>query len=321
MPPSSHPIAINVDLGEGYGNYKCGPDEELIPLIDHANVACGFHAGDPLIMARTVALCKQHGVKVGAHPGLPDIQVCVCVWACFCLCLFLFVFGLVWFNVLCLLYLSGVRWGGGGGGGGGGVGAPCREKMTCTDMTSVSQGFGRREIKMSPEELHAIVLYQIGALQGFLAAANVPLHHVKPHGILYGMISRDAALCRAVYSAVPAGIPVFGLAGTAQEEVARELGLPFVAELYGDVKYRADGSLVIDRVKQAWRPEDAERHIREQVREGTVTATTGETVQLPLGGYQVSLCCHSDSPGCVGIVKQARGIINEWNKEKFPQGG
>lgn len=103
---------------------------------------------------------------------------------------------------------------------------------------------------MQPDELHAIVLYQIGALQAFLAAENVPLHHVKPHGILYGMIARDAELCRAVYSAVPKGIPVFGLAGTKQEEVARELGVPFVAEIYGDVKYRKDGSLVIDRVKK-----------------------------------------------------------------------
>lgn len=45
MPAIKHPVKINVDLGEGYGNFKCGPDEELIPLIDHANVACGFHAG------------------------------------------------------------------------------------------------------------------------------------------------------------------------------------------------------------------------------------------------------------------------------------
>jgi UPF0271 protein len=45
MPASKHPVKINVDLGEGYGNFKCGPDDELIPLIDHANVACGFHAG------------------------------------------------------------------------------------------------------------------------------------------------------------------------------------------------------------------------------------------------------------------------------------
>lgn len=185
MPPVSKKVHINVDLGEGYGNFKCGPDEELIPLIDHANIACGFHAGDPLIMAATVRLCKQHNIKVGAHPGLPDIQ-----------------------------------------------------------------GFGRREIKMSPEELRASVVYQVGALKGFLDAEGVPLHHVKPHGVLYGMMYRDREVCRAVYSGVPSGVPVFGLAGTLHEEVAKELGLPFVAELYGDVKYSKDGTLVIDRKKK-----------------------------------------------------------------------
>lgn len=98
-------------------------------------------------------------------------------------------------------------------------------------------GFGRREIKMSPEELTAIVRYQVGALKGFLDAEGIPLHHVKPHGILYGMMYRDKEICRAVYSGVPKGTRVFGLAGTCQEEVAKELGLPFTAELYGDVKY------------------------------------------------------------------------------------
>lgn len=112
------------------------------------------------------------------------------------------------------------------------------------------QGFGRREIKMSPEELTACVRYQIGALQAFLDAEDLPLHHVKPHGILYGMMYRDAEVCRAVYEAVPKGTPVFGLAGTLHEDIAREMGLPFVAELYGDVKYNADGTLVIDRKKK-----------------------------------------------------------------------
>jgi hypothetical protein len=168
MPPISKKVHINVDLGEGYGNFKCGPDDELIPMIDHANVACGFHAGDPLIMQETVRTCKAHNIKVGAHPGLPDLQ-----------------------------------------------------------------GFGRREMKMSTEELIAITRYQIGALKAFLDAEGVPLNHVKPHGVLYGMMYRDRDVCRAVYSAVPPGMPVFGLAGTIQEEVAKELGLPFVAELYG----------------------------------------------------------------------------------------
>lgn len=112
------------------------------------------------------------------------------------------------------------------------------------------QGFGRREIKMSPEELTAMVRYQVGALKAFLDAEGLPLHHVKPHGVLYGMMYRDKDTCRAVYEGVPKGIPVFGLAGTLHEEVAKELGLPFVAELYGDVKYNADRTLVIDRKKK-----------------------------------------------------------------------
>lgn len=115
-----HRVAINVDLGEGYGNYKCGPDDELIPLIDHANVACGFHAGDPVIMLNAVKACKEHGIAVGAHPGLPDIQ-----------------------------------------------------------------GFGRREMKLQPEELTSMTRYQIGALKAFLDSEGMQLHHVKPHGVLY----------------------------------------------------------------------------------------------------------------------------------------
>jgi len=185
MPPISSKVRINVDLGEGYGNFKAGPDDELIPLIDYANVACGGHAGDPMIMHQTVKACKAHNIAIGAHPGLPDIQ-----------------------------------------------------------------GFGRRYIRYDPEELTAIVRYQIGALKAFLDAEGVELHHVKPHGTLYGMCYQDVEVCRAVYAAVPEGTPVFGLAGTLHEQVASELGLPFFAEAYGDVKYNKDGTLVIDRKKK-----------------------------------------------------------------------
>lgn len=157
-------------------------------------------------MQNTVRACKEHGVLIGAHPGLPDIQ-----------------------------------------------------------------GFGRREMKLSPEELTALVTYQVGALKGFLDAEDVPLNHVKPHGVLYGksptlnllqrllciaclhgtgMMYRDKEVCRAVYAGVPKGTTVFGLAGTFHEEVAKEMNLPFTAELYGDVKYNKDGTLVIDRKKK-----------------------------------------------------------------------
>ncbi|OAA60289.1 lactam utilization protein LamB [Niveomyces insectorum RCEF 264] len=251
MAPTTQKALINVDMGEAYGNYICGPDAELLPLIDHANVACGFHAGDPLVMAQTVRLCKAHNVKVGAHPGLPDVQ-----------------------------------------------------------------GFGRREMKLSPEEHTANIVYQVGALRGFLEREGVELHHVKPHGILYGMMVRDLEVARAVWAGVPKGVAVFGLAGTNMETAAREAGLTFWAEYYGDVKYRADGTLIVDRKKKPWKLEDVKAHVRQQLFDGTVTADTGEVVNLIVKDYPVSICCHSDSPGCVDIVKATREVANEFNKTK-----
>ncbi|MDP4725703.1 MAG: LamB/YcsF family protein, partial [Desulfobacterales bacterium] len=70
----SRQIDLNSDVGESFGNYKLGLDEELIPLISSANIACGFHAGDPSVLRRTVVLARDHGVAVGAHPGLPDLM-------------------------------------------------------------------------------------------------------------------------------------------------------------------------------------------------------------------------------------------------------
>ena len=67
-------IDLNCDLGESFGAYTIGMDAQVIPYVTSANVACGFHAGDAVVMERTVALCKASGAAVGAHPGLPDLQ-------------------------------------------------------------------------------------------------------------------------------------------------------------------------------------------------------------------------------------------------------
>ncbi len=66
------PIDLNSDVGEGFGAYTLGDDAALIPLVTSANIACGFHAGDPQVMTRTVRLALEHGVAIGAHPGFPD---------------------------------------------------------------------------------------------------------------------------------------------------------------------------------------------------------------------------------------------------------
>lgn len=67
-------VDLNSDLGESFGNYKLGMDEEILKYVSSANVACGWHAGDPLVMEETVALAKKSGVAVGAHPGFPDLM-------------------------------------------------------------------------------------------------------------------------------------------------------------------------------------------------------------------------------------------------------
>src|SRR6185436_14271978 len=113
-----------------------------MPHIDLANVACGFHASDPTTMRATVRLAKRHGVRVGAHPSLPDLQ-----------------------------------------------------------------GFGRREMKMPREELANCMIYQIGALKGFLDAESMELNHIKPHGALYGMAARTEEVANAVADAAD----VFGV--------------------------------------------------------------------------------------------------------------
>jgi UPF0271 protein len=66
-------VDLNADLGESFGVYRYGADDELLPLLSSANVACGFHGGDPSVMRRTVALARRHGVAVGAHVGFPDL--------------------------------------------------------------------------------------------------------------------------------------------------------------------------------------------------------------------------------------------------------
>lgn len=202
-------------------------------------------------MTRTVEACKAHGVKIGAHPGLPDVQ-----------------------------------------------------------------GFGRREMHLSLEEHTANIVYQVGALQGFLARAGVEMHHVKPHGILYGMMVRDLDIARAVWAGVPKGMRVLGLAGTHMETAANEAGLEFVAEYFGDVKYRADGTLIVDRKKGAWALPDVKAHVRQQLEHSQATAVTGEVIDLPVQDYHISVCCHSDSPGCVGIVKATREVVDEFNSQR-----
>lgn len=237
-------LVINCDMGESFGLYKMGDDEAVMPYITVANVACGFHASDPMVMRKTVRLAKAHGVKVGAHPALPDLQ-----------------------------------------------------------------GFGRRVMSVSREEVSALVLYQTGALKAFLDAEGLPLNHIKPHGALYGMAARDTDVAEGICDAAATfGVPLYGMAGTLHEDVYTRRGLPFVAEFYCDLDYDDNGRLIITREHEAWDPGVAAARALRAVKEGKVRTTGGKDLAIRFD----ALCVHSDTPGAVAVARAVRDAIRPY---------
>ncbi len=233
---------INCDMGEGFGLYHLGDDAALMPLISVANVACGFHASDFNHMRRTVQLAKQHGVNVGAHPSLPDLQ-----------------------------------------------------------------GFGRREMKISRQELANCLIYQIGALTGFLKAEGVELHHIKPHGSLYGMAARQEEMAHAICDVADIfQVPLFGMVGTLHEKIYPARGHRFVPEYYADLEYNDDGGLIITREHP---PVDAARAAARCVRavqEGMTETVGGKHIRVGSD----TICIHSDTPNAVEVTAAVRSALS-----------
>lgn len=172
--------------------------------------------------------------------------------------------------------------------------------------------FGRREMQLQPEEVRADLLYQIGALDALVRAAGGRLHHVKPHGALYNQAARDPALADAIAAAVRAvdpGLAIYGLAGGELLRAAERAGLRAVAEVFADRGYRADGSLVprsqpgalVDDVDEA-----VARTLR-MVREGVVTAVSGETVPL----QAQTLCLHGDGPHALAFARAIHQALSD----------
>jgi UPF0271 protein len=172
------------------------------------------------------------------------------------------------------------------------------------------QGFGRREMSVTPAEVHAMTLYQIGALHAFTRAAGAKLSHVKPHGALYNMAARDGALANAIARAVRDFDPqlrLFGLAGSALIDAGNALGLPVAAEAFSDRRYRADGSLQ-SRREVGSVIEDAELATVQAIgiaRDGEVHTLDGHKVQLQAD----TLCLHGDGAHAVLLARKLREAL------------
>ncbi len=232
-------IDLNCDMGEAFGNYPMLNDDTLMDYITSANIACGFHAGDPGVMQQTVATAIKKNVAIGAHPGLPDLQ-----------------------------------------------------------------GFGRREMKISPNESYQITLYQIGALAGFVKAAGGKLRHVKPHGALYNMAAKDMALAKAIAQAVhdfDASLILYALAGSQMVEVAKHLGLMTASEVFADRTYQDDGSLTPRTQPNAMitNGQESISQVLMMIKDRQVQAVSGKNIALKAD----TLCLHGDGGHAVTFAK------------------
>ncbi len=237
-------LNLNADLGESFGAWRMGDDEAMLRLVQSANLACGFHAGDPVVMSKAVAAAFAAGVSIGAHPAYPDLQ-----------------------------------------------------------------GFGRRPLHCAPDEVEALVLYQIGALDAFARARGGRVSHVKAHGALSNDACRDLALAEAVARATKAydeNLILLAPALSRLAEAGAAAGLKVAMEIFADRTYEDDATLAPREKPGAVMHEAKEclDHVAAMLARGGIVARSGKILPTPIH----SVCVHGDGPAAVAV---ARGLGEE----------
>lgn len=238
-------IDLNCDLGESFGLYIVGSDKKILNSITSANIACGFHAGDPSTMHQTVKMAIEKGVGIGAHPGLPDLL-----------------------------------------------------------------GFGRRNMDVSPQEVYDMVVYQIGALYGFVKVEGGELQHVKPHGALYNMAAKNPVLAKAIAQAVYKVDPtliLFALSGSELIKAGAEIGLQTASEVFADRTYQQNGTLTPRQHPDALITDcqQAIQQVVRMVKEGKVRSLNGVDVEIKAD----TVCIHGDGPDALQFASQIKECL------------
>ncbi len=241
-------MKLNCDLGESFGQWQKGQDQDIMPLIDQANIACGFHASDPLTMQQTVQLAAANKVSIGAHPSYPDLV-----------------------------------------------------------------GFGRRSMNIASDELAAIIIYQIGALQAFCQQQQVKIDYVKPHGALYNDMMQNLTIFESVCSAIASVgnsliLMIQALPDTqAFQIIAKKYQLKLYFEAFADRNYQSDGFLVPRSTEHAVISEQqlVANRCEHLLTHGSILDIEGK----PLAMQVDSLCVHGDNQQALVLVKALRQLI------------
>jgi UPF0271 protein len=174
------------------------------------------------------------------------------------------------------------------------------------------QGFGRREMKMSAQEIFDIVLYQVSAIKGICEAFGTKLHHVKPHGALYNQAAKDAKLAEAIAKAVKAAdvnLILYGLSNSFLISEAERINLKTASEVFADRTYRTDGTLTARGESNALihDTEQAVSQVLQMIREQNVTAVTGEKVSLK----SETVCIHGDGENALEVAAAIHRKLTE----------
>ena len=241
-------VDINCDMGESYGRWSLGDDVAMMDVITSANVACGFHGGDPNVMVETARLAKEKGVRVGAHPGFNDL------W-----------------------------------------------------------GFGRRVIRGDTmEEIERMIAYQIGAMQACAALGGTKVTYVKAHGALGNLVNEERPFAEALGRAIKGVDPTMGymtMPGRPTHDVALEMGLTPIAEVFADRAYEDDGNLVSRKKPGAvlHDAEEAAQRVLAMVRDQTITTIHGKRIPAQID----TVCVHGDGATAVSMARRVREVLEQ----------
>jgi UPF0271 protein len=242
-------MKLNCDLGE----FKDNNDADIMPYIDMANIACGFHGSDVLTIKKTVQLAVNHQVIIGAHPSYPDVE-----------------------------------------------------------------GFGRRSMALSSDELIAVIQYQVGALQALCHAENTQVIYVKPHGALYNDMMKNLTIfkyiCRAIAqlnhnSSQPLALMIQALKDTQYfENIAKEQNIKLYFEAFADRAYQDNGLLVPRSEAGAVLSSNTEvvERCQKLIKKQPLLSINNQPLVFQLD----ALCVHGDTPNALAMLKALRAAIS-----------
>lgn len=238
-------IDINTNIGEGFGPYRIEGEDEILPFVTSANIACGAHSGDPVIMEAALEETRYYGLTLGAHIGYPDLA-----------------------------------------------------------------GFGRREIHLSPTELRASILFQLGALSGLARTLGFDISQVRPHGFLYRQMMGDLRVALIVARAVAEfdkWLVLIGPAGNVLLNAGERAGLRVAGEAWIDRAYDANGHLLphTHSRSQIKNPQEILRQANQLIHNGSVQSSEGTTVKIDFQTLHV----HAKIPQAKLVCEQLRSMI------------